>query len=70
MFWSYNKAGTDAIGLMVGGGHNTPIAWFRVREVDEEWHSAASEELDWKEGEAHHMLGTWGTERSQSVLGR
>ena len=60
MFWSYNKAGTDAIGLMVGGGHNTPIAWFRVREVDEEWHSAASEELDWKEGEAHHMLGTWG----------
>jgi hypothetical protein len=61
MFWSYNDAGTDAIGMMIGDGSpNSPIAQFRVREAVEEWHSAASEELDWKEGSTHHMAGTWG----------
>ena len=70
MFWSYNKAGTDAIGLMVGGGHNTPIAWFRVREVDEEWHSAASEEIGLERGRSPPHARNMGTERSQSVLGR
>lgn len=61
MFWSYNKAGTDAIGLNIGDGSpNSPIARFMVREAVEEWHIAVSEELPWKEGETHHMAGTWG----------
>lgn len=60
MFWAYNRAGTDAIGLMIGGGRNRPVAQFRVREVRNEWHNAVSAKLNWKEGETHHMAGTWG----------
>ena len=61
MFWSYNNAGTDAIGLNIGdGSENSPVARFMVREAVEEWHIAVSEEQDWKEGETHHMAGTWG----------
>ena len=60
MFWAYNRAYTDAIGLMIGGRRNHPVAQFRVREVRNEWHNAVSAKLNWKEGETHHMAGTWG----------
>jgi len=61
LFWSYNNAGTDAIGITIGdGSNNSPIGRFMVREAVEEWHISVSEEQDWKEGETHHMAGTWG----------
>ena len=63
MFWSYNAAGTDAIGLMLGGGSNRPIAQMRIREAVGEWHSAVSGNIDplvWKKDSIHHMAGTWG----------
>ena len=45
---------------MIGGRRNHPVAQFRVREVRNEWHNAVSAKLNWKEGETHHMAGTWG----------
>ena len=48
VLWSYNAAGTDAIGIEIGGccGHpNWPIVQMRLREAIGEWHGAASEEL-------------------------
>ena len=62
VLWSYNAAGTDAIGIEIGGccGHpNWPIVQMRLKSGGE-WHGAASEELDWKEGEVHHIAGTFG----------
>ena len=62
ILWSYNAAGTDAIGVEIGGccGHpNWPIVQMRLKSAGT-WYGAASKELDWKEGEIHHIAGTWG----------
>ena len=66
MFWSYNAAGTDAIGLELGGCcgmFNRPVAQMMIREAAGGWHIATSEDLDpfvWKKDSIHHMAGTWG----------
>jgi hypothetical protein len=61
MFWSSNADGTGTINLSFGGGiPNVPIAHMGIREAKGEWNFATSEDLDWREGEIHHMAGTWG----------
>jgi hypothetical protein len=55
MFMTY-KRGTDAVFLQFGPA---PIARMRIKSAGT-WHNAESAPLDWKEGEIHHMAGTWG----------
>ncbi len=62
ILWSYNAAGTDAIGVEIGGccgRPSWPIVQMRLKSAGT-WYGAASEELDWKEGEIHHVAGTFG----------
>ena len=55
MFMTY-KRGTDAIFLQFNSGG---IAQMRVKSANS-WFNANSDPLNWKEGEHHHMAGTWG----------
>lgn len=55
MFITY-KRGTDAVFLQFGSGG---IARMRIKSAGSSF-NADSAPLDWKEGEIHHMAGTWG----------
>jgi len=56
LFMTY-KRGTDAIFLQLfnAGG----VAQMRIKSAGG-WHNASSGALNWKEGDIHHMAGTWG----------
>jgi hypothetical protein len=54
MFITY-KRGTDALDL----SWNNNVARARIKSAGS-WYTAASDPLDWKEGETHHMAHTWG----------
>ena len=55
LFMTY-KRGTDAVFLQFDGGG---IARMRIKSAGS-WFNADSSPLNWKEGEHHHMAGTWG----------
>jgi hypothetical protein len=55
MFMTY-KRGTDAVFLQFNTGG---VARMRIKSAGS-WHNADSAPLDWKNGETHHMAGTWG----------
>lgn len=55
MFMTYRRT-TDAFFLQFGPD---PVARTRIKSAGS-WHNADSDPLDWKEGEIHHMAGTWG----------
>ncbi len=54
MFMTY-KRGTDAVFLQFNNGG---IAQMRIKSANN-WFNANSTPLNWKEGEHHHMAGTW-----------
>lgn len=55
LFMTY-KRGTDAVFLQFDRGGK---ARMRVKSAGS-WFNADSDALNWKEGEHHHMAGTWG----------
>ncbi len=55
MFMTYRR-GTDAVFLQMDPGS----ARMRIKSAGT-WHNAQSP-IDWKEGETHHIAGTWGPE--------
>ncbi len=55
VFMTY-KRGTDAIFLQFNTGG---VARMRIKSAGS-WYNADSPPLKWKEGEHHHMAGTWG----------
>jgi concanavalin A-like lectin/glucanase superfamily protein len=55
LFMTY-KRGTDAIFLQMDPGS----ARMRIKSANS-WYNAVSP-IDWKEGETHHMAGSWGPE--------
>lgn len=55
VFMTY-KRGTDAVFLQFDSGG---IARMRIKSASA-WFNADSAPLGWKEGEIHHMAGTWG----------
>jgi len=54
MFITY-KRGTDALDL----SWNDNVARARIKSAGS-WYTAASDPLDWQEGETHHMAHSWG----------